>query len=137
MTIFLSGNLIHASNRRQRSVTLSSCESELHGSLAAVQEGIFLKRVLERLRGCEVQLQHRVDSSSCRAVISRQGLSRLRHVEIAYLWIQEKLKAGEFVTGAISTTFCPLDLLTKPTSGSRTKLPCYMLGVVQDGELVG
>ena len=137
MTIFLSGNLIHASNRRQKSVTLSSCESELHGSLAAVQEGIFLKRVLERLCGCEVQLQHRVDSSSCRAVISRQGLSRLRHVEIAYLWIQEKLKAGEFVTGAISTKFCPPDLLTKPTSGSRTKLLCYMLGVVQDGELVG
>ena len=38
MTIFLNGDLIHASNRRQKSVTLSSCESELHGSLAAVQE---------------------------------------------------------------------------------------------------
>ena len=137
MTIFLTGNLIHASNRRQKSVTLSSCESELHGSVAAVPEGIFLKRVLERLCGCEVHLQHRVDSSSRRAVISRQGLSCLRHVEIAYLWIQEKLKAGEFVTGAISTKFCPPDLLTKPTSGSRTKLLCYMLGVVQDGELVG
>ena len=128
MTIFLNGNLTHASNRRQKSVTLSSCESELHGSLAAVQEGIFLKRVLERLCGCEVHLEHRVDSSSCRAVSSRQGLSRLRRVEIAYLWIQEKLKAGEFVTGAISTKFCPPDLLTKPTSGSRTKLLCYMLG---------
>ena len=58
-------------------------------------------------------------------------------MEIAYLWIQEKLKAGEFVTGAISTKFCPPDLLTKPISGSRTKLLCYMLGVVQDGELVG
>ena len=58
-------------------------------------------------------------------------------MEIAYLWIQEKLKAGEFVTGAISTKFCPPDLLTKLTSGSRTKLLCYMLGVVQDGELVG
>ena len=58
-------------------------------------------------------------------------------MEIAYLWIQEKLKAGEFVTGAISTKFYPPDLLTKPTSGSRTKLLCYMLGVVQDGELVG
>ena len=32
MTIFLNGNLIHASNRRQKSVTLSSCESDLHGS---------------------------------------------------------------------------------------------------------
>ena len=107
MTVFLNGNLIHASNRKQKSVTLSSCESELHGSLTAVQEGIFLKRVLERLCGCEVHLQHRVDSSSCRAVISKQGLSRLRHVEITYLWIQEKLNAGEFATGAISTKFCP------------------------------
>ena len=96
-----------------------------------------MKRVLERLCGCEVHLQHRVDSSSCRAVISRQGLSRHRRVEIAYLWIQEKLKAGEFVTGAIGAKFCPPYLLTKPTSGSRTKLLCYMLGVVQDGELVG
>ena len=58
-------------------------------------------------------------------------------MEIAYLWIQEKLKADEFVTGAISAKFCPPDLLTKPTSGSRAKLLCYMLGVVQDGEPVG
>ena len=107
-----------------------------HWQLCRKEFLIFLKRVLERLCGCEVHLQHRVDSSSCRAVISKQGLSRLRHVEIAYLWIQEKLKAGEFVTGAISTKFCPPDLLTKPTSGFRTKLLCYMLGVVQDGERV-
>ena len=137
MTLFLSGNMIHASNRRQKSISLSSCESELHGSLAAVQEGIFLKRVLERLCGSEVLLQHRVDSSSCRAVISKQGLPKLRHVEIAFLWIQEKLKMGESVTGAISTKFCPPDLLTKPTGGARTKLLCYMMGVVQNGEVVG
>ena len=137
MTLFLNGNMIHASNRRQKSISLSSCESELHGSLAAVQEGIFLKRVLERLCGSEVLLQHRVDSSSCRAVISKQGLSKLRHVEIAFLWIQEKLKLGEFVTGAISTKFCPPDLLTKPTGGARTKLLCYMMGVVQNGEVIG
>ena len=69
-------------------------------------------------------------------MISKQGLSRLRHVDIAYLWIQEKLRDGEVVTGAISTKSCPPDLLTKPTNGSRTKLLCYMLGVVQKGEIV-
>ena len=41
------------------------------------------------------------------------------------------------MTGAIRAKFCPPDPLTKPTSGSRTKLLCYILVLVQDGEPVG
>ncbi|CAE7542324.1 unnamed protein product [Symbiodinium sp. CCMP2592] len=137
MTIYLNGNLVHATNRRQKSITLSSCEAELHGSLAAVQEGIFLRRVLERLCGSDVELRHRVDSSSCRAVINKQGLSRMRHVEIAFLWIQDKCRAGEFTTSPIGTKFCPPDLMTKAMNQQRIRLLSFMLGISRNGELVG
>lgn len=59
MCIYLHGNLAHARNRRQKCITLSSCEAELHGSLAAVQEGIFLKRVLEHVCREHVELLHK------------------------------------------------------------------------------
>ena len=49
MCVYLNGNLIYAVNKRQKCITLSSCEADLHGSLAAVQEGIFIRRVLEFL----------------------------------------------------------------------------------------
>ena len=137
MCIYVNGNLVHACNRRQKCITLSSCEAELHGSLAAVQEGIFLKRVIEHLCGEPVQLVHRVDSSSCRAVIGREGLTRMRHIDISYLWIQERCRSGEFSTSAVSTKFCPPDLLTKSMNQQRMRMLSFMLGIVRDGEYVG
>ena len=61
----------------------------------------------------------------------------MRHIDLSYLWIQERCKDGEFATSAVSTKFCPPDLLTKSMNQQRMRMLSYMLGIVRDGEYVG
>ena len=42
--IFVNGNMIHFQSKRQRSISLSSCESETIAAVSIMSEGIFIKR---------------------------------------------------------------------------------------------
>ena len=76
----LNGEFLFASSRTQRVVSLSSCESELHSMISALCDGIYLRRCIEFLTGCQVEHHLLVDSSSARQVAMRQGPGRLKHV---------------------------------------------------------
>ena len=127
--IYLNGNPIYITNKRQKSVVLSSCESELHGSLLSLQEAILIKSVIEELTKNTCKLVHRVDSSSCRALLNREGLGGLKHVDLHYLWCQEKRKAGVYSVSPIGTKHCPADIGTKAHAFARCSLLSYMIGV--------
>ena len=136
--IYLNGNAIYVGNKRQKSISLSSCESEVHGSLFALQEGLFLKRVVETVCGHPVQLRHRVDSSSCRAFIDRVGLGRLKHIDLPFLWIQDHRAQGMFDLKAIPAKFCPPDIATKAMTNVRARMLSFTIGVCESGgHLVG
>ncbi|CAE7881225.1 LZTR1, partial [Symbiodinium necroappetens] len=90
--------------------------SEVHGSLYSLQEGLFLKRLLETVCSDNV----------------------LKHIDIAYLWVQDLRARNMFSLKPISTRFCPPDLATKPMSGVRSRMLSYLIGVCQsDGTLIG
>ena len=131
--IYLNGNPIYLTNKRQKSVVLSSCEAELHGSLLSLQEAIMIKGVVETLTGDECKLVHRVDNSACRALLNREGLGGLKHVDLAYLWCQEKRKSGVYTVNPIGTRFCPPDIGTKPHSAPRCRMLSFMCGVASSG----
>ena len=88
--IYFNRDPVFITHKWQKSVALSSCESELRGASLSLQEAIPIKNVLESLTGCVCELVHRVDSNSCREVLNRDGLGGLKHVGPAYLWCQEK-----------------------------------------------
>ena len=131
--IFVNSNLCHCGNRVQKSTSLSSAESELCGSLLGVHEALFVCRMLQFLCGCgcEVKLVHYVDNSAARAVIQREGLGKMKHIDLAWLWIQRahKDKIFGFVTKPISTAICPADLATKSHPRRRSKLLCGLVGM--------
>ena len=77
---------------------------------------------------------HRVDSSSSRALLNREGLGGLKHVDLAYLWCQEKRRSGIYTVNAIGTQFCPADTGTKPQAAPRCKLLCHMIGVAASSD---
>ena len=49
--IFVNGNMVHFQSKRQRSVSLSSCESETIAAVSIMSEGIFLQKLIERITG--------------------------------------------------------------------------------------
>ena len=94
--------------RRQAVVSLSSAEAEFYACVATVSEGIAIRRLLEHAgfgrktdEGYDLTLRARLDSSAARAVLNRQGVGRIRHLEARALWIQDKVVAKELLVSAV------------------------------------
>ena len=133
--IYVNGNLCRSGNRVQKSISLSSAESELCGSLLGVSEALFVASAIRFMCGIDakdtekVKVVHYVDNSAARAIIQKEGLGKSRHVELGWLWIQRAHKDKKFETKPISTALCPADLATKPHPRRRAKLLCYLVGM--------
>ena len=63
--------------------------------------------------GYPLDLRIWVDPTAARAVASRTGLGKVRHLEVRYLWVQEALKGGRFQIRRIAGTENPADVATK------------------------
>ena len=48
--------MIHFQPMRQRSISLSSCESETIAAVSIMSEGIFIKKLIERITGIEPEV---------------------------------------------------------------------------------
>ena len=129
--IMLNGNLVHFQSKRQRSVALSSCESETIAAVSIMSEGVFLQKLVERITGIVPEVRLYLDSSSSRQLISRKGLGKARHMDVSLLWIQ-KLKG--VLVKAIKGTENPADLGTKALS--RDKIAKYLRILGYRGDFV-
>ena len=127
--IFVNGNMIHFQSKRQRSISLSSCESETIAAVSIMSEGILIKKLIERITGIEPEVRLYIDSSSSRQLISRKGLGNARHLDVNLLWIQ---KMKNVIVKPIKGTENPADLGTKALS--RDKIRKYMKALGYKGE---
>ena len=96
-----------------------------------MSEGIFIKKLIERITGIEPEVRLYIDSSSSRQLISRKGLGKARHLDVNLLWIQ---KMKNVIVKPIKGTENPADLGTKALS--RDKIRKYMKALGYKGEFV-
>ena len=129
--IFVNGNMIHFQSKRQRSISLSSCESETIAAVSIMSEGIFIQKLIGRLTGIEPEVRLYIDSSSSRQLISRKELGKARHLDVNLLWIQ---KMKNVLVKAIKGTENPADLGTKALS--KDKIKKYMRALGYRGEFI-
>ena len=122
--------MIHFQSKRQQSISSSSCESETIAAVSIMSEGIFIKKLIERITGIEPEVRLYIDSSSSRQLISRKGLGKARHLDVNLLWIQ---KMKNVIVKPIKGTENPADLGTKALS--RDKIREYMKALGYKGEL--
>ena len=54
------------------------------------------------------------DASAAIGIAHRQGLGKVRHVDVQYLWIQSEIAQGNVDLKKIHTKANPADLMTKP-----------------------
>ena len=76
---FLNGNFFYAATITQKSIALSSAESEFISAVSASADGIYLKRMLQEVLGTTIFLELRMDSSAARSLMKRQGVQKTRH----------------------------------------------------------
>ena len=75
----------------------------------------------------------RSDSSVARAIASRLGVGRVKHLQTASLWIQQWVHRKELRVAAIGTAVNPTDMGTKILSANRLRMLCAVAGMVDDG----
>lgn len=135
--ILLNGNAIYSWSRTQRTPALSSGESEF---MALVTESLYVRACLEFLLRDQVQIQLRSDSVAGRGIAKRQGLGRVRHLEVQFLWVQQKLAEKQFRLGPVASMVISGDLGTKSLQVNRLSFLLGLLGMVdchEEFSLVG
>jgi len=95
--IFLDETPFHGFARRQAVVSTSSGEAELYGGSTVIMEGKGIRELL-RWYGYEVEFILFTDSSAAKSMYAREGLGRVKHLDIRALWVQqERVNSGLLV----------------------------------------
>ena len=123
-------------SQKQRSVALSTCESEYMAASEAAKEAVWLLRLYKDDLGYQdlsiptygdlsekefegsKPLVIFEDNTGCIA-LSRNPVQhkRSKHISIRYHWMREKIQSGELKLSKIDTSLNIADVFTKPTSG--------------------
>ena len=110
--------MVKAWSKTITTLALSSGESELAALSKGAAEGMGLESILEDF-GIKAQVELHSDATAAIGIASRQGLGRIRHVAVADLWIQQRLKAGSFSIHKVPGPNNPADLMTKALDAPR------------------
>ena len=108
--------MVHFQSKRQRSVSLSTCQSETVAAVSVMREGVFLQKLTERITGVAPEVRLCIDSSSSRQLESRKGSGKARHFHVPLLGIQ---KMKQVLVKAIKGADNRADLGTKALSRDR------------------
>ena len=107
---------------------LSSGEAEFNGGVAACSEGLFMKEVFAFI-GFPLQMEVYLDSSAARGVFQRQGVGRIRHLEVKSLWVQDALHRKLFSLHAVPSQDNTADFGTKALAVKRFNELRLKLGI--------
>ena len=108
----LGWHVVKTWSSTQATIALSSGEAELYSLVKGAAQTLGL---ISLARDFGVQLEGRVhtDASAALGIVNRQGLGKVRHVRVQYLWIQERVRRGELAMKKVPGAENPADLLTK------------------------
>ena len=123
----ISGGAIKHWGSTQGTIALSVGEAEYYAMIKAAAEGLGLA-ALGKDMGFDFKLRLWVDSNAAKAIASRLGLGRVRHMEVKYLWAQEAHRKKRFEIRKVAGLRSPGDILTKPLSASDISPKLAVIG---------
>ena len=100
----------------QKNIALSSGEAEYYGIVRGSAMGMSIRNMYEDL-GVVVGVVVMTDARAAKGIASRRGAGNIRHIEVAQLWVQEKVSTGEIKLIKVSTSEHVADALTKHVTG--------------------
>ena len=80
----------------QSVIALSSGETEYYGLVKGASLAMGTRSFIADL-GIDMGIRVRTDSTAAKGIASRTGLGKVRHIEVAQLWVQEKIRNGDIV----------------------------------------
>ena len=119
----VGSHLLKSWSSTQPVITLSSGEAELYGVVRGAAVGLGFLSLLTDL-GIVLVLRLWTDSTASQGMCARQGLGKVRHLDVQELWVQQRIRNGDFCLYKIAGEMNPGDLFTK---GSLTAHRIQML----------
>ena len=89
---------------------MSSGEAEFYAMVEGGTRGTGLKSMLNELGGRFGEVVLFTDSSAAKGFCSQRGLSRIRHVDVKDLWLQEAVKDKKIKLMTVPGTENPADI---------------------------
>ena len=112
----LNGDPISWSSKKQRVVSLSTCEAELYAMSAAVQEVLWLRGLIAELGLNSVSGSSIVYGDNQSAIaVSKKGVksNRTKHVDVKYHFITETIEDGKIKLVWVPSAQQQADIFTK------------------------
>ena len=98
--------------KTQAIIAKSSAESELYSVIKGSCEGLGLQTLLGDL-GIELNMRLYLDATAAKGILERSGISKIRHIDVNNLWLQEQCARKVVPAIKVDGTDNPADLLTK------------------------
>ena len=110
--MMLGQHCVKVYSKTQAIIAKSSAESELYGVIKGSCEALGLQTLLQDL-GAEIGIRLYMDANAAKGIIERSGISKIRHIDVNQLWIQEQCARKMVPAVKVDGTKNPSDLMTK------------------------
>ena len=105
-------HMISAWSSTQGVIALSPGEAELYAMVVGATRSLGMISLAADF-GVSLGAQIHGDSIATIGIVNRTGVGKLRHIRVQYLWLQERVKAGELRVNKVLGTENAADLFTK------------------------
>ena len=122
-----SGQVPEADRHKEKE--RSSAEAELYAAALGASE---LKGIISLMRdlGYEKNPVLAIDAKATEHILHRQGIGKLKHIDVAYLWIQDEVRSRRLQVRRVKSEDNIADLGTKPLSRAVIAKHCTTMGYV-------
>ena len=122
-------HLIKHWSNTQATVALSSGEAELTAIVRGATQGLGLQAIAEDL-GTVADLYVLTDSRAGKAMATRKGIGRVRHLAVSELWVQDAIRGGALKLEKVAGEDNTADILTKYVESPLIRKHCTAMCVI-------
>ena len=126
--VMIGNNCLKNWSSTQAIIALSSGEAEFYGVVKASSIGLGVQSMFVDM-GIQLELEVHTDAEAAKGIASRRGLGKVRHVAVHYLWVQERVAAGDLVLRKVLGKLNPADVLTKHLDSVSIKRNMSIFGI--------
>ena len=111
-SISIGEHCIKTWSKTQAVIAKSSAESELYGVVRGACEALGIKTLCQDM-GSEVGIVLELDATAAKGILDRQGIAKVRHIDVNCLWLQEQCAKNILPLTKIPGEVNSADLMTK------------------------
>ena len=112
--VMWNGTCLKTWSTTQTMIALSSGEAEYYGLVSGVSQ-VFGMISMAKDWGILLKGHVWMDATAGMAIGSRRGLGKVKHIDTAFLWVQDAVSKGKVTLGKKDTKDMLADILTKPS----------------------